>query len=71
MTSADGSSSLQDEEPHAAAPEQAGQAGVDAAADRRADRERQRETGERPDHERAVHERDDRVTQQVGRIAGA
>src|SRR3954469_20523668 len=62
---------VQGEHPDPAAPQQAGQRGLEAAADEPPEPEGEREPADRPDEERAVDERDHRVAQQVGRVAGA
>jgi hypothetical protein len=59
---------MQDEEPHRAAPQQPRQPGADGPADRHAEPERHRETGERSQHERAVDEADRGVGEEVRRV---
>ena len=60
---------VQHEHPHRPAPQQAGEAARQRAADRVSEPERRGETAERPDEERAIHERHDRIGEQIGRVA--
>ena len=60
---------MQHQHAHGAAPQQAGQALGDRAADQPAEQERRGEAGQHPEHERAADEVHDRVGDQVRRVA--
>jgi hypothetical protein len=62
---------MEHEHAHRAAPQEAGQTGIDRAADGDPEAEWRREAGEHPQHERAVDEAHDRILEQVRCVAGA
>jgi hypothetical protein len=60
---------VDDEHPHSAAPQQAGQRRIERAADQAAEHEREGQANKDPQHEGAVDPADQRVAQQVRRVA--
>ena len=60
---------VQDEQPHGAAPQQAGERRGERAADQPAQAERGAEAADRPVEEGAIDEAHDRIGDQVGRVA--
>src|SRR5689334_6596526 len=60
---------VQEEDPHGPAPEQAQKAAVEAPGQRHPEREGEGQSEDGPEHEGAVDEAEDRVLQEVGRVA--